>query len=182
MDRLPSDAPPQDDEHAFKRWLARNAEQVLAAADVGPGRNVLDYGCGRGLFTLAAARMVGSNGAVHAVDVSTECLDVVRQETRRQGLSNVATFQLDPTTDLASCLPRPVHTVLLYDVLQVVDDKARLLSALCDVLKPHGTLSVFPMHVGVDALLSLTSALPCLTVQGRQGMVLNFHYAGAISP
>ena len=57
------------------------------------GQAVVDVGCGPGLFTLAAAGMVGRSGWVHAVDVSQEMLDLVDREAESQRLDNVFTVQ-----------------------------------------------------------------------------------------
>jgi predicted methyltransferase len=46
------------------RDLVRSPTKVLMEAGVRPGMVVLDFGCGPGGFSLAAARLVGKEGRV----------------------------------------------------------------------------------------------------------------------
>jgi ubiquinone/menaquinone biosynthesis C-methylase UbiE len=76
--------------------LAPVADALLTAAQLTPGENVLDIGCGCGVTTLAAARTVQS-GIVTGVDLSAPMLDLAR---RRVGNDDNITFvQADAQTD-----------------------------------------------------------------------------------
>ena len=57
------------------------------------GQAVVDVGCGPGLFTLAAALVVGRVGWVHAVDINRDMLDLVDQRAAREGVDNVFTVR-----------------------------------------------------------------------------------------
>ena len=56
---------------------------VLDAAALGPGQHVLDIGCGGGKTTLAAAQVVGGNGAVVGADVSAPLLALATQRAKK---------------------------------------------------------------------------------------------------
>ena len=43
--------------------------QVLNEVGIEPGYSVLDFGCGPGGFTIAAAKLVGTSGEVFAADI-----------------------------------------------------------------------------------------------------------------
>jgi SAM-dependent methyltransferase len=66
----------------------RPVEELLAdvVAD-GPGRRVLDVGCGTGATTLAAARRLGGEGEAVGVDVSEAMIDVARARALQAGLA-----------------------------------------------------------------------------------------------
>ncbi|GAI38240.1 unnamed protein product, partial [marine sediment metagenome] len=67
-----------------------------------------------------------------------------------------------------------VDVVLLYDVMQMIEDKPALLRELDRVLRPDGTLSIFPMHVGIDKMLEITNDLKLFYLANRFEMLLNF--------
>jgi SAM-dependent methyltransferase len=68
---------------------------MLDMADVRDGARVLDVAAGAGGQTLAAARRVGSGGAVLATDISPAILEYAQAEASKAGLSNVTTRVLD---------------------------------------------------------------------------------------
>jgi ubiquinone/menaquinone biosynthesis C-methylase UbiE len=78
------------------RVLAPVAGELLTAAQLAPGEDVIDIGCGCGATTLAAARAV-QPGTVTGVDLSTPMLDVARQRARAD--ENVTFVQADAQTD-----------------------------------------------------------------------------------
>ena len=47
-------------EQQFKAWLEANAHSVLERVGIAKGHTVLDYGCGTGVYTIPAARIVGA--------------------------------------------------------------------------------------------------------------------------
>jgi SAM-dependent methyltransferase len=59
----------------FQQW----ADVVLDAADVRPGHNVLDVGCGTGVLARAAHARVGASGHVAALDPNDGMLAVARR-------------------------------------------------------------------------------------------------------
>ena len=76
------------EEERYRAQLAPFGELVLEAADLMPGDDVLDIGCGCGDTTLAAARTV-SNGAALGVDISEPMLARARERAREEGVTNV---------------------------------------------------------------------------------------------
>ena len=49
--------------------IFRNPHKLLKAAELKPGQKVLEVGCGPGFFTIPAAKLVGKEGFIYAVDV-----------------------------------------------------------------------------------------------------------------
>jgi SAM-dependent methyltransferase len=79
----------------LEAWLGQATETMLDMADVRDGARVLDVAAGAGGQTLAAARRVGSGGAVLATDISPAILEYAQAEASKAGLSNVTTRVLD---------------------------------------------------------------------------------------
>jgi ubiquinone/menaquinone biosynthesis C-methylase UbiE len=79
----------------LEAWLGRATELMLDLAGVGPGQRVLDVAAGSGGQTMAAARRVGAEGAVLATDISPAILDFAESLARREGITNVATREMD---------------------------------------------------------------------------------------
>lgn len=68
---------------AYERWFvpvigAPVSSGLLEAADLQPGERVVDVACGTGVIARAAAERVGPTGAVDAVDVAPDMIDVAR--------------------------------------------------------------------------------------------------------
>ena len=53
--------------------------EVLGLYGVNAGMELLDAGCGTGLFTVEMARMLGSQGRVHAVDLQPSMIERTRE-------------------------------------------------------------------------------------------------------
>ncbi len=77
------------------RLNAPIGEAVVARADPGSGRRVLDVGCGAGATTLDMARRLGPNGLSVGVDVSGPLLTLARQRARAQGLPQARFIEAD---------------------------------------------------------------------------------------
>jgi len=69
-------------------------ERFRAAARVGPGDRVLDIGCGTGQSTREAAR-AAADGSVLGVDLSAPAIELARELTVRERLSNVSYLRAD---------------------------------------------------------------------------------------
>jgi SAM-dependent methyltransferase len=76
-------------DRAFAQFTAR----LLADAALGPGRRVLDVGCGCGTTTLAASETVGAAGFVVGIDVSAQMLEHARRRSAQR--TNIQYIQAD---------------------------------------------------------------------------------------
>jgi SAM-dependent methyltransferase len=87
-------------------WPAREAlttavtPELLAACPAGPGRRVLDVGCGGGGLSTALAARVGPSGSVVGVDISEDLVGLAERRAVDQGVANVDFLELDMQVDL----------------------------------------------------------------------------------
>ena len=68
-------------------WL--NTSALLSQAQMIPGMNCVDLGCGGGEVTLEIARLVGPDGTVKGIDMDPVKLDLGRQAAMDRGITNV---------------------------------------------------------------------------------------------
>ena len=70
--------------------IIRNPYNILKRAGLKPGQTVLEVGCGPGFFTIPAAKIVGKEGEVYAVDTHPLAIERVQNKIRNAGLKNVS--------------------------------------------------------------------------------------------
>lgn len=124
-----------------RKWLM-NPVKTLRISDIQPGQTVLEVGCGTGFFTIPAARMVGEQGCIIAMDASSGFLKEVDKKVKKNNLKNVLIMQRDALyTGLET---ESIDKVLLFGVIPfplLTLDK--LLPEMHRVLKPGATMSAW---------------------------------------
>lgn len=123
-----------------------NPEATLARLDGGyHDGDVVDYGCGYGLFTEAAAR--GTSGTVYALDIDPDMVEATRRRAARAGLSNVVAEERD---FLAAGCGRPDQSTgyaMLFNILHIEAPVALLMDSF-RALKPGGKVAI--LHWNFD--------------------------------
>src|SRR5256885_9622073 len=66
--------------------------RVMDTLGIVPGKSVADIGAGSGFFTLLAARRVGDQGMVYAVDINPEAIQYIDARLKRENLYNLQTI------------------------------------------------------------------------------------------
>jgi len=69
--------------------LESQALEVLEKIGIRRGQTVLDFGCGYGIYTIPAAKIVGEQGRVYALDKDKEALDDLMRKAESAGLRNI---------------------------------------------------------------------------------------------
>ena len=144
---------------------------ILSGADILPGQIVLEVGCGTGYFTLPAARLIGEQGCLVAMDVLSDSVELVSRKVQSANLKNVRVVKGDALgTDLDA---ESFHTVLLFGVIPApMLPLNRLLPEMHRVLKANGSLAVWPPIPGWLPKSILQSGLFAFT--GKRNGVYNF--------
>jgi SAM-dependent methyltransferase len=80
------------------RMLAPFEARLTDAAFPGPGRSVLDIGCGAGATTLAMARRVGPEGLCLGVDISGPLVEAAKARAAAEGVTSAGFIEADAQT------------------------------------------------------------------------------------
>lgn len=118
----------------------RFGEAMLEVADLRPGEQVLDVGCGNGATTLAAAERVSPGGTVVGVDLSAAMLTLARRRADAAGCGNVELLETDAQVhpfDRGS-----IDVVISRFGTMFFDDPAAAFTNLHDALRPAGRLAI----------------------------------------
>lgn len=96
-----------------------NANEILTnILGLKIGHRVADLGAGGGMFTLQAARLVGEQGEVYAVDVVRNCLSDIESKARMANLYNIKTVWSNIEIVGATKIPdESLDFVMLVNVL-----------------------------------------------------------------
>jgi len=161
-------------EFGFKRWLDSHASEVLAEVGVREGQVVLDFGCGSGTYTIPAAKLVGKDGRVYALDIDKEALDRIEERAKREELRNIVRIDAFGEGDVP-LRDEAIDLMLLIDVLQEIDDKEALFHEACRILKSDGIVSVYPMHIAEEEVIRLATRRGFILVKrGANDRILVF--------
>jgi ubiquinone/menaquinone biosynthesis C-methylase UbiE len=124
---------------------------ILKELNIKPGYYVLDFGCGPGSYSIAAAEIVGVSGKVFALDVNPLAIKEVQNIASKKKLLNIVTILSDCKTGLEdNC----IDIVLLYDVFHHLNSPLDILVEINRVLKPEGILSFSDHHMKKNEILS----------------------------
>ncbi|MDD5169039.1 MAG: class I SAM-dependent methyltransferase [Syntrophales bacterium] len=102
-------------------------------------QNLVEFGCGYGTFTLAAAGI--ASGTVHALDIEPEMVEVVQQKCDDAGIANVRAEMRDFVADGTGLDDSSMDAALLFNILHH-EEPVALMKEAHRVLKPNGMLAV----------------------------------------
>ena len=124
------------DEQPARVKLAEDvAHTIEQQVTLGPGMDVLDFGCGTGLLTLKFAPRVKS---ITGADSSQGMLDVLKAKASKQGRTNVVVELLSPSHG-----PSGLHDVIVSNMtFHHVEHTDALLAQLFQCVKATGYLCV----------------------------------------
>jgi len=124
------------------RSFLSKPEKTLKGADIAPGQTVVEVGCGTGFFTIAAARMIGDQGCLIAMDLLSGYVNQVTKKVQKADLNNVKVIQRDAlSTGLDDS---SIDKILLFGVIPFPSlPLNRLLPEMHRILKPDGKIAVW---------------------------------------
>lgn len=112
----------------------------LNAAGIKPGQKVLEVGCGPGFFTIPAAKIVGTEGHIYALDVNPVAVEHVRRKVELAGPRNVDVMRADASE--TRLVDESVDVAFLFAVIHAFHDVGMVMQEMHRVLKTDGILAV----------------------------------------
>ncbi|AGB40992.1 methylase involved in ubiquinone/menaquinone biosynthesis [Halobacteroides halobius DSM 5150] len=121
-----------------KRHQMLPPEETLQKLELKKGDVVADIGCGVGFFSVPAAKLVGNEGKVYAIDVVEEMLTELRK--RKEEAENIVLVQ--GTEYSAEIADHAIDFMLISNVLHEIEDKNKFLQEYITKLSTKGRLAL----------------------------------------
>jgi ubiquinone/menaquinone biosynthesis C-methylase UbiE len=157
--------------HFKKRDEKYPPSKKIEKTTIQEGNIVLDYGCGPGSYTIAAAEVVGNSGKVYAADIHPLAIKEVKKRANLKNLDNIITILTDCNTNLED---NSVDNVLLLDIYHDLSDPQRILTEIHRVLRKEGMLSVDDHHFKDDEIIDRITSSKLFQFHERKEEFFNF--------
>lgn len=131
-------------------WHPDYSQRFMALVPLSPGHRVLDLCCGTGLEAFIAAEMVGEQGEIVGVDVSSGMLEQLRERQKREPAlgQRITTIHHD-VTDLGGVpeLEKGSFDAILCSCAFVLfEDPAAVVAHWREYLRPGGFMAIDITH------------------------------------
>jgi len=140
-------------------------------ANIKDGEIILDYGCGSGSYTIAAAQNIGSNGKIIAADIHPLALKKIRKKAEKIGYINIETIQTDCATGLDD---KSIDKIICFDVLHNIPNKNKILKEFHRVLKPNAMLSFDDHHMNEEEIIEFITSKGLFELSEKKDKQYNF--------
>ena len=134
--------------------------------------DVVEFGCGYGTFTIAAARIV--SGVIHALDIEPEMIETTRTRAAEAGLANIVPACRDFLADGTGLADASADYAMVFNILHLQQPLDLLHEAL-RTLTPGGLLGL--MHWNYDPA---TPRGPAMEIRCRPRAVPPMGRAGRV--
>jgi SAM-dependent methyltransferase len=126
------------DESAWEGFF--DASRVLELLGFSHGdADIVDFGCGYGTFTVAAARL--TTGVVHAFDIEPDMVQATHSRAESLGIRNIRAIQRDFVAEGTGLRDGTAGFAMLFNILHAEHPFA-LLEEACRVLMPGGRVGI----------------------------------------
>ena len=127
-------------------------EKLKRIGIIKPDYHILDFGCGPGSYSIAAAKLLENTGKVYALDILPIATKMVIKKAQKKNLKNIETINSNCDTNLSD---ENIDIIFLFDVFHDFDNSNKVLKELHRILKSTGLLSVSDHHFKDEKLISL---------------------------
>jgi ubiquinone/menaquinone biosynthesis C-methylase UbiE len=114
--------------------------RVMDLLGISGGKNVADIGAGSGWFTVRAAKRVGAEGIVYAVDINPEAIQYIQNRAKKEQLENIKTVL--GREDRAPLPDGQIDAVLMLKTYHEIAKPVALLRSLRPALRPGARIGI----------------------------------------
>lgn len=115
-------------------------EKVMNLLNISEGKTVADIGAGSGWFSVIAAKEVGQNGKIYAVDINEDSIKYINQRKSKETLTNIEAIlgtPVDPKLPADS-----VDAVLILKTYHEISEPVKLLTNINKSLKSDALIGI----------------------------------------
>jgi len=143
--------------HGQDKNYNKMVADTLQTVGVKKGQQLLDFGCGSGDYTIPAAKIIGDEGKVYAVDKDKRSLNSLRDKASSLKIGNIQIVHTSGELEL------PVHSnsidfIVLYDVLHsyyfTPPQRNKFFNEIHRIAKKDSVISVNPKHMVYRMLIN----------------------------
>ena len=116
--------------------------KILALAGFQKGQTIADFGSGNGFYPVAAAKLVGDQGTVYAVDVKPESLEATTSAAKHENLKNIYTLHHDLEQPGVPIEENSCDSVILAGIMHLSKVQKNVLRETYRILKSGGSIIV----------------------------------------
>jgi len=136
-------------------YTEERCKEILKRVGIEKGQTVLDFGCGGGNYTIPAAKIIGNEGKIYAVDEDGYKLKDLQEKVKSANLQNIKTIKTSGELNF-EFEDGAFDVVLLYDIFWYFSLQSpkllELLKEVYRILKLDGLISVYPEHIEAEKL------------------------------
>lgn len=131
-----------------------DGEKMLLSAELKNGDKALEVGCGPGFFTIPAAKIVGENGFIYAIDINPFAIKKVNKKLTKARITNVKTMIVDvrETTLESQSIDHVFFFGVIHSLIEIIDET---LAEMDRILKPQGTLVVQKSRKAAEEIIRM---------------------------
>lgn len=130
--------------HGPSSFFKLDSSLVFKEMKMKQGDTFVDLGCGAGDYSLYAAKIVGEQGKVYAIDVQTKLFEGINQKAQSLHIYNIKTIESDicQTIDIASNYADSCLLATVMHAQKTSKECKNLFLEITRILKPNGLLAV----------------------------------------
>lgn len=128
----------------FGRDEWQQPDRVIEVLAIEPGSKIADLGAGSGYFTFDLAAATGPDGAVYAVDVDPDMIELLDQKVAETGTKNVRTLLAEP--DDPGLPDGEIDLVFTSNTYHHIENQPAYFARLATDLAPGGRIAILDLR------------------------------------
>lgn len=153
------------------RNLFMPPKKMLANVEIQSGDQILDFGCGPGIFAIMAAERTGNSGKVYALDIHPLALKMVQKKAQQKGINHINTILSNCDTSIPD---NTLDLVIFFDVFHILDNQKEVLVELHRILKPGAKMYFSDHHMKEEQILSILNKCGLFKLETKGNKVYSY--------